>query len=207
MTGAEISALLEHRCGLSIPPPLAEQLRRYLELLLRWNERTNLTAVRDPEQIVLRHFGESIQCSRALPADTRTLLDFGSGAGFPGAVCALHRPELAVTLAESQGKKAAFLQELCRVLRVSAIVFAGRVEALPYVAQFDAVTLRAVDDMGSAAAVAAGRVAPNGRLVLMTTKAALQGASSSLNGLAWDDILTLCGSREGIIAFGRHSAS
>jgi len=88
----------------------------YCALLLRWNTRTNLTAVRDEEGILSRHFVESIACARALPPGITTLLDYGSGAGFPGLPIALCRPEIAVTLAESQNKKAAFLLEAVRML-------------------------------------------------------------------------------------------
>src|SRR5208283_5094407 len=84
---------------------LGEQFSSYVSLLLRWNERINLTAMRDEEGILSRHFVESIACARALPAGITSLLDFGSGAGFPGIPIALCRPEIAVTLAESQGKK------------------------------------------------------------------------------------------------------
>ena len=86
-----------------------------------------------------RHFVESIACARALPEGISTLLDFGSGGGFPGIPIALCRPEIAVTLAESQGKKAAFLQEAVRVLGSQAKVHAGRAELLT--TQFDCVTL------------------------------------------------------------------
>ena len=91
----------------------------YLALLIRWNERVNLTSVRDEEGIISRHFVESIVCARALPQGITTLLDFGSGGGFPGIPIALCRPEIEVTVAESQGKKAAFLQEAVRVLGIS----------------------------------------------------------------------------------------
>src|SRR5579883_2572450 len=85
------------------PPDAAllNRLRSYLELLLRWNARVNLTALRDPESIVRRHFGEGLYLAAHLPAvptGLETLLDHGSGAGFPGLVIALARPEIAVTL-------------------------------------------------------------------------------------------------------------
>src|SRR5580704_7224389 len=98
---------------LTRPPEILPQLSLYLDLLLKWNARTNLTAIRDPEEIVRRHFGESLFTAKHLPA-CRTLLDLGSGAGFPGIPIQLALPELKVTLAESQNKKAAFLQEAVR---------------------------------------------------------------------------------------------
>jgi 16S rRNA (guanine527-N7)-methyltransferase len=79
MNPEQIAALLAERRGLQIEPQIATALSAYLELLLRWNARTNLTAVRDPESIVLRHFGESLMCARALPAGVKSLLDYGSG--------------------------------------------------------------------------------------------------------------------------------
>ena len=202
MGAVEIASLLAAHGGLRIEPPLAESLARYLELLLRWNAKTNLSAIREPEAIALRHFGESLQCAAAIPAGVRTLLDYGSGAGFPGAVCALARPEIAVTLAESQGKKAAFLQELCRTLQLQATVHAGRVEALPAEQRFDAVTLRAVDRMQEACAEARTRVQPGGWLVLMTTTESLRTLALQLPGLAWRPPLPLASSEQGIIAVG-----
>jgi 16S rRNA (guanine527-N7)-methyltransferase len=101
------------------PPPadLYPQLSAYLDLLLKWNARTNLTAIRDPEEIVRRHFGESLFAGVHLAAklsSEATLLDLGSGAGFPGLPIQLLLPGLQVTLAESQNKKATFLREAVR---------------------------------------------------------------------------------------------
>ena len=76
----------------------------YCELLQRWNVRTNLTAIRDEEGILSRHFVECIACARALPAEIATLLDFGSGAGFPGIPIALCRPKIAKPLRPMLGR-------------------------------------------------------------------------------------------------------
>ena len=139
----------------------------YVDLILRWNARMNLTAVRDPRQIQARHFVESIACARNLPADIGSLLDLGSGAGFPGVPIALCRPEIRVTLAESQTKKASFLMEVVRVLKLSSKVFSQRAENL--VEEFDCVALRAVDNMSRAVATASRLVRPGGVLAIMTT--------------------------------------
>jgi 16S rRNA (guanine527-N7)-methyltransferase len=127
-------------------PEIYSQLIIYLELILKWNTRMNLTAIRSPEEIVRRHFGESLFVGVHLGA-CGTLLDFGSGAGFPGVPIQLLRPEVQVTLAESHGKKAAFLHEVVRSLGLHSEVWAGRVEAMPGARRFDAVALRAVDEM------------------------------------------------------------
>jgi 16S rRNA (guanine527-N7)-methyltransferase len=151
------------------PPSLYNQLATYLDLLLRWNARTNLTAIRDPERIVERHFGESLFAGAHLAqclATTATLLDLGSGAGFPGLPIQLLLPNLQVTLAESQGKKAAFLREAVRTLGLKTEVWDRRVELMPESRHFDCVALRAVDDMQLARTLASNRVATGGYLAL-----------------------------------------
>jgi 16S rRNA (guanine527-N7)-methyltransferase len=145
-----------------------EQLSVYLDLLVKWNARTNLTAIRDPKQMVARHFGESLFASRYLPAG-ESLLDFGSGAGFPGLPMQLARPELRVTLAESQNKKASFLREVVRSLGLTAEVWGARVDAMPAERRFDVVTLRAVDNPGLAIGEAGSRIEATGAIVHLTT--------------------------------------
>ena len=137
------------------PANLYPKLSLFLELLLRWNARTNLTAIRDPVMIVQRHFAESLFAALHLPT-VGTMLDLGSGAGFPGLPIQLLRPELEITLAESQGKKASFLREAIRGLGVHSTVWPHRAEALPEGSHFNIVTLRAVDAMLHAVHVAAG---------------------------------------------------
>jgi 16S rRNA (guanine527-N7)-methyltransferase len=151
------------------PPNILPQLSIYLDLLLKWNARTNLTAIRNPEEIVRRHFGESLFAARHLAPGTKTLLDFGSGAGFPGLPIALLRPDIHVTLAESQNKKATFLREAIRTLTLQTEVWPGRVEAMPPERQFHTVTLRAVDKMETALPAAKFRILPGGQLVVLTT--------------------------------------
>jgi 16S rRNA (guanine527-N7)-methyltransferase len=151
-------------------PPSAELLQaldRYLQLLLRWNDRMNLTAVREPERMIERHFGESLFAAQYVPRGTLTLLDHGSGAGFPGLPIALARPEIAVTLSESMGKKAAFLREVARELPLSAQIFAGRTEDLPADRLFDCVTMRAVDRAAASIPTGAARVASGGTLLVL----------------------------------------
>jgi 16S rRNA (guanine527-N7)-methyltransferase len=181
-----------------VPPALYGQLSAYLDLLLRWNARTNLTAIRDPEGIVCRHFGEGLFCglrlAERLPVQA-TVLDFGSGAGFPGLPIQLLLPELRVMLAESQGKKASFLREAVRTLNLHTEIWAERVESMPPDRCFDAVTLRAVDNMDLALETARERVAPGGLLVSFTSYNPPETASSSAESIplpgASHSILTL----------------
>jgi 16S rRNA (guanine527-N7)-methyltransferase len=170
----------------------------YLGLILRWNSRMNLTAIRDPEEILRRHFVESIACARHLPEGIGSLLDFGSGAGFPGIPIALCRPEIAITLAESQGKKAAFLQEAVRVLGLSVSVFARRAEQLTQA--FDCVTLRAVDRMEQAVATASRLVGAGGWLALLTTRVQVPLVEKSAgSAFRWMEPYPLPGSEQGVL--------
>jgi 16S rRNA (guanine527-N7)-methyltransferase len=147
-------------------PEILSELSTYLELLLKWNARTNLTAIRDPEEIVRRHFGESLFAGLHLAPEANTVLDFGSGAGFPGLPIAILRPEITVTLAESQNKKSTFLREAVRTLGLKVEIWAARVESMPEAIHFHTVTLRAVDNMAAALAAAAPRASND--LLLMT---------------------------------------
>ena len=97
-----------------MPASCYDQFSTYLELLLRWNARLSLTAIREPGQIIRRHFAECAFAAQHLPADIESLLDYGSGAGLPGIPFAICRPEIRVTLAEAHGKKASFLREVVR---------------------------------------------------------------------------------------------
>jgi 16S rRNA (guanine527-N7)-methyltransferase len=190
----------------ALDPELAARFGIYLELLMRWNARLNLTAIRDEEGILSRHFAESIACARVIPVGVANLLDFGSGAGFPGIPIALCRPEISVILAESQAKKAGFLREAVRTLALSAAVHAARAETLA--SRFDCVTMRAVDRMARAVETAARLVSPNGWLVLMTTEREL-GELQSAAGPAfeWSGMVSLPQSKDRIIALGSLTVS
>jgi len=126
-------------------------LKTYLELLLLWNRRINLTAVREPADIREKHFADSLALLPFIPPTARTLVDVGSGAGFPGAVLAIARPDLDVTLVESNQKKAAFLQTVRRELCLDNVtILAMRVEKLlarPDFRPFDVAVSRATWDL------------------------------------------------------------
>lgn len=177
----------------------------YLDLLLKWNARTNLTSVRTPDQIVARHFVECIACAQALPNSIESLLDFGSGAGFPGVPIAICRPELSVTLAESQNKKAAFLLELVRQLDLRVSVFPQRAEKLSN--KFDCITLRAVDRMDTAIPAAARLLSPQGFLAVMTTHDETESIERETPGFSWQADVLLPGSSRRILLIGRRVGS
>jgi 16S rRNA (guanine527-N7)-methyltransferase len=204
--GERLNELLSNAGLAQLDTAKAGQFEVYLSLFVRWSAKINLTSVRDEEGILSRHLIESIACARALPTGISTLLDLGSGGGFPGIPIALCRPEIAVTLAESQGKKAAFLLEAVRVLGISAKVHGQRAELLA--TRFDCVTLRAVDRMAKAVAVAGELVAPGGWLALMTTRgelAELQNAAGA--GFSWSSVVQLPGGDERLLALGERDVS
>jgi 16S rRNA (guanine527-N7)-methyltransferase len=204
--GLRLNALLAEAGLAQLDDEAAGHFEAYLSLFVRWNSRINLSSIRDEEGITSRHLVESIAVAMALPDGMTSLLDFGSGGGLPGIPIALCRPEIVVTLAESQSKKAAFLQEAVRVLGISAKVHAGRAETLGAV--FDCVTMRAVDRMAEAVGLASRLVAPGGWLALMTTGkdvARLHGTAGA--GFSWCDAMALPGGDDRVLALGMREVS
>ncbi len=200
--GSRLNQALRERGQEPLDEQTAGQFELYLSLIFRWNARVNLTSVRTEDAIISIHLAESIACARVLPVAITSLLDFGSGAGFPGVPIALCRPEIVVTLAESQGKKAAFLQEAVRTLGLNAKVHAGRAEGLAEM--FGCVTLRAVDRMSKAVAAAAQLVAPEGWLALMTTGADVAGLKTAAGEkFSWSDAIHLPRSEDRVLALGQ----
>lgn len=116
------------------------RLLAYLDLLVKWNGTYNLTAVRDPAEMVSRHLLDSLAVLPYLHG--ATLADIGSGAGLPGIPLAIARPEVAVTLVESNGKKSRFQREVVRSLPLPNVTVAeARVQDVQ--GRFDTVTARA----------------------------------------------------------------
>lgn len=129
---AEARNLLERGArvlGLNLAPEQIEQFLVYLALLLKWNRKMNLTALRTPREIIIHHFLDSLLLLPHLP-ETACLLDIGSGAGFPGIPLKIVRPALTIDLVEATAKKASFLKEAVRRLGLSGInvipVFLGK---------------------------------------------------------------------------------
>jgi len=188
-----------------------KHISTYIDLLLRWNARINLTAIHQPEEIVTRHFGESLFAARHLfpakaawvqalkPAlneveavvqsegdSTSTrLIDVGSGAGFPGIPIKIWAPHIDLTLIESNQKKATFLREVARSLTLTNInVFHGRAEDYPN-PPGEVVTLRAVERFENVLPTAARLVVPGGRLALLISEAQLARAQDLTPSFAW----------------------
>jgi 16S rRNA (guanine527-N7)-methyltransferase len=204
--GDRLNALLVENGLEVLDAVVTKRFEEYYSLFVRWNQHLNLTAIRDEEGILSRHFVESIACARALPTGIATLLDFGSGAGLPGIPIALCRQEIAVTLAESQGKKAAFLSEAVRVLGIATKIHFGRAEALRDC--FDCVTLRAVDKMDQAVRTAACLVRSGGWMALMTTANDLERLKEAAGAeFSWAEPVRRSGGGERLISLGQRTIS
>src|SRR5579859_5269122 len=167
-------------------------ISKYIDLLLKWNARINLTALRAPEEIVERHFGESLFAARHILAEgpVKTAIDLGSGAGFPGVPIALLAPEVEVTLIESNQKKSTFLKELIYTLELRNVkVFSGRAEG--YSQSVDLVTLRAVEKFGEVLPLAWRLLSPGGRLALLIGTSQVELAKGLLPGVQWHEVLAI----------------
>jgi 16S rRNA (guanine527-N7)-methyltransferase len=178
--------------------------------MLRWNARINLTSVRDPEQIVTRHFGESLFAARALflpervphpsrfsqggdlndqrPTANDRVIDIGSGAGFPGLPIKIWAPEIHLTLIESNQKKATFLREVARAIKLTDVdVFAGRAQdfSLPPANSSLTVTLRAVEHFERTLPLAAGLARAPGRLAMLIGESQVRQAHQRIPSFVW----------------------
>jgi 16S rRNA (guanine527-N7)-methyltransferase len=178
----------------------AAQLRHisiYIDLLVRWNSRVNLTSVRTLEEIVTRHFGESLFAARLLFHDPNLssdsekdrvhVIDVGSGAGFPGIPMKIWAPDIRLTLIESNQKKSTFLGEVVRALALTLVeVFACRAEDFQKTGKRgNVVTLRAVERFETILPVATGLLAPLGRMAIMVGQGQIDQARELTPKLNW----------------------
>jgi 16S rRNA (guanine527-N7)-methyltransferase len=180
------------------------QTSDYLDLLLKWNAKINLTSVRAPEEIITRHFGESFfAANRLLPPSgaSQTVIDLGSGAGFPGLPLAMLAPTAQVTLLDSNARKAAFLNEAIHTLGLTNVkTVCQRGEDYPH--QVDLVTMRAVDRFESALPVAVALVREGGRLALMVGAAQVSVSEVRSAGMNWQAPFLVPGSHSRVLLVG-----
>jgi 16S rRNA (guanine527-N7)-methyltransferase len=197
-----------------------KHISTYIDLLLRWNARINLTAIRQPEDIVTRHFGESLFAAHNLfPAKTTweqppppvqseqssdliRVIDIGSGAGFPGLPIKIWAPQIDLTLIESNHKKATFLREVTRTLTLMNVnIFPGRAQAYSN-PPAQVVTLRAVESFEATLPIVASLVAPNGRLALLISQPQLARIQNLTPRFKWHPPLPVPLSSTRVLASG-----
>lgn len=114
--------------GVEITPELLERLDIYARLLVEWNQKMNLTAITDPVGIAVKHFADSLAAAPLLPQGEFSLIDVGTGAGFPGVPLALLRPDCRLTLLDSLNKRLVFLEEVCRAVNLPVTLIHARAE-------------------------------------------------------------------------------
>jgi 16S rRNA (guanine527-N7)-methyltransferase len=160
-------------------------IQQYIKILLRWNEKLNLTAIRNPLEILYRHFCESMFGAGAIPVDKGRLADIGSGPGFPGIPLKIIRPELELCLVESNIKKGTFLAEVVRELQLPTTrVLISRYEELgEELAPLDFVCSRAVGEFRPFLGWAASNRVDAGQVILWIGGRDLEEAQKSKQ---WD---------------------
>jgi 16S rRNA (guanine527-N7)-methyltransferase len=189
----------------SISAKKLTQIAAYLELLLKWNAKINLSAIRSPEEIVTRHFGESFFAARHLLSGeglAASAIDIGSGAGFPGLPMKVWSPSLGLTMIESNGRKATFLREVSRALELSGVEIASK-RAEDLEVRTDLVTLRAVERFESILPTAARLMNSEGTLALLIGGSQAETAKKLLPSLKWKDPMRIPLSRSRVLLVGR----
>jgi 16S rRNA (guanine527-N7)-methyltransferase len=210
------------------PPPLSEEtiqralrefgltaseqqvfsIQRYMAILLKWNEKINLTAIRDPLEILYRHFCESMFAAVAVPLESGRLADVGSGGGFPGLPLKILRTSLDVILVESNAKKATFLAETIRELELEgARVIVSRYEELSEeVTPLDVVCSRALGEFAPFLAWAASERIVAKRVVLWIGGGDLDEVRKQ-RGWEWSEPVPILHSLRRFILTGTRSKS
>lgn len=188
--------------GLDLSGPQVEIVVKYLDLLLRWNEKINLTSIHSPKECVTRHFGESLFLA-TLCAPKPPLLDIGSGAGFPGLALKIAFPGLAVSLLEPVSKKRAFLKEVIRACQFRSVeVRAERFEDLGARQTFMTVTARAVGQLDQLVPMASQALGPGGRICLWLGREQVSKITAAASPFKWDPATSIPLSGERVLLTG-----
>lgn len=157
--------------GVTLTDDHIARLDTYAALLVEWNEKMNLTAITEPHDIVVKHFADSLAALLHLPKGEFSLIDVGTGAGFPGIPLAILRPDMKLTLLDSLNKRLLFLQEVCDKVGVSAATVHARAEDAAresaYREKFDVATARAVAALPALAEYCLGYVKVGGKFLAL----------------------------------------
>lgn len=217
-TGTEIHQLLKtvaNNLRLALSERQFQQLAMHFALLCRWNEKINLTSIRQPDEIARRHFEESLFLATLIPPPSGLLVDVGSGAGFPGLPLKIAWPAVETVLLEPNNKKATFLKEVIRQCGLEGIEV--RAERLEEAVKGDLagrsalVTLRALALTGQLLAALEELLAPSGQLALFlgSSEASVVAARWATPGtpsppVTWQAPVPLPGSERRVILIGQH---
>lgn len=178
-------------CGISLEQETAEKLDIYARLLVEWNEKMNLTAITAPGEIVTKHFVDSLTAGVLLPAageEPLTLVDVGTGAGFPGVPLALWRPDIRLTLLDSLNKRLVFLETVCRELELPGTLVHARAEEAgrrkDMREHFAVATARAVAALPTLCEYCLPLVRPGGCFIAMKGPSGPEETAASSNALS-----------------------
>lgn len=158
------------KLNIEVTPEKLDQLKKYASFLLEYNQHTNLTAIRDINEVYLKHFYDSLTIVKAINLkEVNTLLDIGTGPGFPGMVLKIIYPHLQITLMDSNNKKISFLKALAQELNFNVEIIYGRAEEFIVNRReyYDVVTSRAVASLDILAELSIPYVKTNGLFVAM----------------------------------------
>lgn len=164
-------------------PERAAAFNRYAELLRERNEKINLTAITEPEEVKVKHFLDSCSAAELLPGGA-SVLDIGSGAGFPGLPLKIVRPDLTVTLLDSVNKKVAFVSDVVAELKLSGVTAVhARIEDFPHKGEYDAVVSRAVAELSTLAEYALPFVKIGGAFIAYKSEKAESEAEAAASAI------------------------
>ncbi|MBQ8296591.1 MAG: 16S rRNA (guanine(527)-N(7))-methyltransferase RsmG [Ruminococcus sp.] len=168
----ELSCSLFEQSGLTLTSEMYAKFSTYAEFLVEYNKNVNLTAITEPEEILVKHFIDSVLlCKYAEIPQNSTLIDVGTGAGFPSVPLKIYRPDIKLTLLDSLNKRITFLKLLCEKLEIEAEFIHGRAEDISrmteYREKFDFATARAVANMSLLSELCIPFVKPGGSFIAM----------------------------------------
>jgi 16S rRNA (guanine527-N7)-methyltransferase len=194
--------------GIVLESGVADKIRAYISLLLRWNRTISLTTVTDPVEILKFHFGESVFAASVVNFEQSRLADVGSGAGFPGMPLAMIAADLNVTLIESNARKCAFLSEVVMELRLPNIsVFRGRMEDFPSTfGSLNFIAARALGQHDELLAWAKEKLSSDGKVILWLGEADCREVSLNSAWL-WEPRKLIPGSERRYLLVGSRMSS
>jgi 16S rRNA (guanine527-N7)-methyltransferase len=193
--------------GVAVSEDQVHKIQQYTEILLTWNEKLNLTAIREPLDMLNRHFCESMHAGVSVPVEKGRLADVGSGAGFPGLPLKILRPDLDVFLIESNIKKATFLAEVIRELGLeNTRVLVSRYQELgEEVAPLDFVCSRAVGEFGALLEWAGSKRVAAGQVILWIGSRDLEELRR-IKTWEWQEPITVPNSLRRLLLVGKKKA-